>query len=404
MKTRQIFSLFLVISLLLYGCGTDYEKTDVSQTEVQMESSAEESIEENIQNKRETELTAEDVKRETEPATEDVKSGQEAESEIETETDKEDTPAESAAEQTEVLKQNLLTAAGAKESDILLLDCDDFDGDGKYEAFMMCGSAYDANGTEKYKGRLYFAGSDGNTFELDSVHDEFYRMIDGKMKFGSGRKYLFFYSDYCLTANISEIWTVEDGKPVEISGSLQSGQVVYHGGDDFEIWIDAYDHFCDKNYNGEGDDLWTGHTWKPYFYHYNDSSDQLEAYTGEEISKEAFKELSGTNIIEEIEGRSLRLYKGYLSSGTNIIEEIEAIEAEEYTVGEIIRWENDIITINYHSVRFTGGDNPSEHYIYEHVIWDNRVKDFWQKKTGVQIDSWEDAGVGGSYSILSPAY
>lgn len=338
MKTRQIFSLLLATCILLYGCGTAHEKADVSQVEMQMDNSVEESVEENNRNGKGTEQT------------------------------------ETAKEPAEVLKQNLLTAAGAQESDILLLDCDDYDGDGKYEAFMICGSAYDEYGTEKYKGRLFFAGADGSVYELEDDHGGYYRMIDGKMKFGSGRKYLFFYLDYNLTANISVIWTVEDGKPVEISESLQHGQVVYHGGDDFEIWIDTYDHYCMKDHYGKDDHMWTGHTWKPYFYHYNYSNDQLEAYTGEEISRETFKELSGTNIIEEI-------------------------EAKGYTVGEIIRWENDIVTINYHYVRFWGEDDSEEEYTYEHVIWDNRVKDFWQKKTGEHIDSWEDAGVGGSYGI-----
>lgn len=110
----------------------------------------------------------------------------------------------------EVLKQNLLTTAGAQESDVLLFDYDDFDGDGKQEAFMLVGRTFDDYGMEKYDGRLYFAGADGSVSELEVQHD-IYRMIDGKMDFGS-RKYLFFYLDYCLTANISVIWTVEDGE------------------------------------------------------------------------------------------------------------------------------------------------------------------------------------------------
>lgn len=272
----------------------------------------------------------------------------------------------------EVLKQNLLTAAGAQESDILLFDYDDYDGDGKQEAFMIVGRTFDDYGTEKYDGRLYFAGADGSASELEVQHD-IYRMIDGKMDFGS-RKYLFFYLDYCLTANISVIWTVEDGQPVEISESLQRGQVVYRDAyprEEFEIWVDAYDMFCEKDYFGKDDHMWTGHTWKPYFHHYNYSDDRLEPYEGEEITPEQFKELSKTNIIEEI-------------------------VAEGYTVGEIIHWGNDIVTINYHSIELWGEDETSETYVYENVIWDNRAGDYWRKDER-GVTSWKNAGEGGIY-------
>ena len=274
----------------------------------------------------------------------------------------------------EVLKQNLLTTAGAQESDVLLFDYDDFDGDGKQEAFMLVGRTFDDYGMEKYDGRLYFAGADGSVSELEVQHD-IYRMIDGKMDFGS-RKYLFFYLDYCLTANISVIWTVEDGEPVEISESLQRGQVVYRDAypkEEFEIWVDAYDIFCEKDYFGKDDHMWTGHTWKPYFYHYNYGDDRLEPYAGEEITPEEFKELSKTNIIEEI-------------------------EAEGYTVGEIIHWGNDIVTINYHYIMPQDEDEPSETYVYKNVIWDNRIGDYWRKDER-GVTSWENAGEWGSYGI-----
>lgn len=261
--------------------------------------------------------------------------------------------------QKEVLKQNVLIAAGMPESKILLLDYDDYDGDGKYEAFIICGDSYDVYGDVEYRGALYFAGADCCTL-LQNTED--YRMIDGKIKLGPDRKYLLFHTDYSFSATRSELWTVEDGKPVE-SVFSQIGYVVYCGGNDFEIWMDAYDHFYEPL-----DDLWlwTGHTYKPYFYYYNYSSNRIEAYGGETISGEAFKELSGTDFIEEI-------------------------EAKGYTIETIIRWENDIVTINY-----VIPENDFGVVAYENVIWDNKVKDFWEKdKRGVT--SWENAGEGGSF-------
>ncbi len=268
----------------------------------------------------------------------------------------------------EVLKQNVLIAAGAQESNILLWEYDDYDGDGDYEAFMIAGRTFDNYGNVEYSGTLYFAGADGRTLELDNSFGS-YRMIDGKMDFGPDRKYLFFYTDICFTANESELWTVRDGKPVDESDLFYNAQVVYHGKNErneFEIWVDAYDHYYDIE-----DDMWIWHTWKPYFYHYNSDMDRIEAYGGKIISEEAFEELSETNLIEEI-------------------------KAEGYTVGDIIHWDNDVVTINYENHE---NHNDSTGYVlYENVIWDNNVKDFWRKEER-NVSSWENAGEGGSYRL-----
>lgn len=277
--------------------------------------------------------------------------------------------------QENVLKQNLLSTAGAQESDILLFDCDDYDGDGKYEAFMIVGKSHTYPGgwgeETTYTGTLYFAGAAHGVSALSDSYG-IYRKIDGVMDFGS-RKYLFFYTDQYATANISELWTVRDGKPVEESGILQRGEVVYRNAyprEEFEIWVDTYD--WEHDIDVELDiDMWIGHTWKPYFYHYDQFEDRLKAYGGEEIAKDAFAALSGTGLIEEI-------------------------EAKGYTVGEIICWENEIVTINYHNANVWEGIASSEYY--ENIIWDNRVKDYWRKEER-GVTSWEDAGEGGSYGL-----
>ncbi len=143
--------------------------------------------------------------------------------------------------------------------------------------------------------------------------------------------------------------------------------------DELEIWVDAYDIFCEKDYFGKDDHMWTGHSYKPYFYHYDAASDRLEPYAGEEITPEKFKELSKTNMIEEI-------------------------GAEGCTVGEIIHWENDIVTINYHYIMPQDEEEPSETYVYKNVIWDNRIGDYWRKDER-GVTSWENAGEWGSYGI-----
>lgn len=222
----------------------------------------------------------------------------------------------------EMLKQEILAKVKKPEESILLFDYDDYDGDGGFEAFAIVGRVFNSYGDVYYSGTLYFAGADGCITKLDESFG-IYRMINGKMAFPTGRKYLYFYTDLVFTANDTE--------------------------------------------------LWTGHTYKPYFWYYDSDADQIRKYGGKSISKEDFAELSGTNIPEEI-------------------------EAEGYTVGEIIRWDNDIVTINYYYEILWDDGEPSGSIHYNNVIWDNNVKDFWRKEA-MYVTSWRDAGVGGSYGL-----
>lgn len=263
--------------------------------------------------------------------------------------------------QKEVLKRKVLTESGMEESSILLMDYDDYDRDGRYEAFVFCGECITHNDNKYYDGEIWFVGAD----QCIKLRKGSYRMIDGNMRIGDDQKYLYFYSDICFTANISELWTVVNGEPVESKFS-QIGQVVYRGGSDFEIWIDAYDHWYEPE-----NDFWMGHTYKPYFYYYDLSTDQIERYAGEIISKEQLEQLCGFDLAAEV-------------------------EAEGYEVTEMIRWGNDIVTVNY--VIPIKEDDPIPQIIYENIIWDCDAKDYW-RKTERGVTSWKNAGVGGSFHL-----
>lgn len=262
--------------------------------------------------------------------------------------------------QEELFKKRILENSKEDEPAIVWMDYDDYDGDGNHEMFALCGECSESYGQKYYSGTLWYVDAD----DCMPLRRETFRMMDGKMELAPDAKYLFFYMDYNFTANITEIWTVVDGKPTEDRFS-QMGEVRYRGGSDFEIWMDAYDWFYELE-----DELWSGHTYKPYFYYYDEKTAGLEKYAGEIISKDAFVQLSGIGLIAEI-------------------------EAEGYEVGDIIKWENDIITINY---EIPPQDKPGyiKEITYDNIIWDNAAKDYWLAggKT-----SWKNAGVGGSFSL-----
>lgn len=262
--------------------------------------------------------------------------------------------------QCDTLKRNLLLKAGVEEDAILLMDYDDYDGDGTYEAFAFVGESQEYSGAIDYSGHFWFVGAD-RCMQLPNRHGDGFRMIDGLMLLGHSQKYLYYHSNFCITANISGIWTVENGKPVEVC-LPQSGGVVYRGDPyGFELWVDSY-----NNYYHPKDDLWSGHTWRPYFYHYSLKAGRLEPDESENLSAEELKKLCGFDLAAEV-------------------------EAEGYEVTAIVMWKpSRIVTINY-----TIPANEYGTITYENIIWDCQAKDYWRREER-GVTSWRNAGEGGS--------
>lgn len=258
--------------------------------------------------------------------------------------------------QYDTLKRNLLIKAGVEEDAVLLMDYDDYDGNGTYEAFAFVGESNEYSGVTDYRGHFWFVGAD-RCMQLPNRHGAGYRKIDGLMLLGHRQKYLYYHSDYCLTANISGIWTVENGKPVEIC-LPQSGEVSYTGDPcGFDLWVDSYNNY----YEPDGD-LWSGHTWRPYFYHYDLETGRLKPDESENLSAEELEELCGFDLAAEV-------------------------EAEGYEVTAVVRWQpGNIVTINY-----TIPINESGIITYENIVWDCETKNYWNGAA-----SWKNAGYGGS--------
>lgn len=264
----------------------------------------------------------------------------------------------------DALREKVLVESGLGEDAILLMDYDDYDGDGIYEAFVFCGRSYDYYGDISYSGDFWFVGAD----QCIRLPERFgngtgYRKIDGLMTLGT-KKYLYYYSDYNFTANISGIWTVENREPVEIN-LPQTGQVVYRGKyNEFELWVDGYNHYYEPDR-----DLWTGHTWRPYFYHYDSQTGEPAPDESETLSQKELEEICGFDLAGEV-------------------------EAEGYEVTAIIRWlPSDIVTINYTIP--LDEEAPLQEITYENIIWDCKAKDYWRSEEW-GVTSWRNAGVGGS--------
>lgn len=247
-------------------------------------------------------------------------------------------------------------------NDVLFADNDDYDNDGTCETFVLLGRIREGVVQDLIYGQFWFVGADGCE-RLPSYGC--YRQIPGLMKFGENRKYIYLHTDLCVTATISELWTVEDGKPLE-SAFSGINCITHRGGNEFELTADGYDHLYDIE-----DEMYTGHTWKPYFLHYVEAEDGIVPYEGKLISREELKDLCGQDLAAEI-------------------------EAEGCALGEIILWENGIVTVNYSCPLEVDGETSA--IDYENIIWDCETNDYWRKEER-HVTSWKSAGEGGIYHL-----
>ena len=257
------------------------------------------------------------------------------------------------------LKDRVLSVSECSEDEILRFEYDDFNGDGNYEAFVFLGKEAEVYEDEiEYFGSFWFVSAK-QCLRLDDGMTS-YRSIEGSMLWGN-QKYVYCITGEVITANISRVWTVRNGKAVEskISGV---GEVRYDGKEYLEIVRDAYDGVYDQY-----SDIMNGHTYKPYFYKYNETIKEFEECTSKEIDEEELKRLCGFDLGVEI-------------------------KAEGYEILSLLKLENDIVVVNY--AIHDEGESPCIYY--ENVMWDCTTGDYWKRqKRG--ITSWKDAGFHGTY-------
>lgn len=270
-----------------------------------------------------------------------------------------DFPGEYGGEWKNFLKNRVLSVAECSEDEILRFEYDDFNGDGNYEAFVFLGDYEEYEHEAGYRGSFWFVSAK-QCIRLDNGMTS-YVSIDGSMSWGGNQKYVYCITGEVITANISRVWTVRNGKAVEsrISGV---GEVRYDGKAYLEIVRDAYDGVYDQYA-----DVMNGHTYKPYFYKYNGKINEFEECTSGEIDEEELKRLCGFDLIAEI-------------------------RAEGYEILSVLKLENDIAVVNY--AVHDDGEFPSINY--ENVMWDCATGDYWKRQER-GVTSWRDAGFHGTY-------
>ena len=211
------------------------------------------------------------------------------------------------------LKESLIKETGAADDEIAVFAPDDFDGDGKEEAFALVGRVIDEfDSKNTIDGTVWFVSEDGCSKLTDSagmgMYDEPRYMTMGDIK------YVMFDEAYA-TALVTYVWSVSDGVAVEASFS-GLGEVHINTADGenrFRIMDSSYDCM----YNPESDS-WLGHTWKDYYFFYNSEDKEVQEYAGTDITDETVEFLCGKDLIAELVPKTDQI-SGVFCRGNSLI-------------------------------------------------------------------------------------
>lgn len=361
MKKKVIVSL-LAFAVLLSGCNTatkpDSDK-DSKDEEVKISKTDETIVsDESKEEVSETEVTEATEESEETEETEATEESEETEATEETEASESsdsnsDDMNAAKAEAESALREKLSETAG--DSEILSFTCDDFDLDGTYEAFAFIGEENDYDGEILYSGKFYFV----NDENVEMIHESYpveFADCGTIIDFGT-RKYFHIKQIY-TTAGISYLYTVKDNNCYAEAYS-GIGSLYDLNGNDFSLTLSAYDGVFDKEM-----ETTLGHTWKPYYFHYDPSADSIVEYVGESISVEIAFDTLPAGVMDEI-----------LEQG--------------YTFGDMFMRDNGVINVNY--------EKEENNSIYYSNVNYNMVTGEFMDAWGNGADTWDDSDFGGIY-------
>ena len=245
------------------------------------------------------------------------------------------------------LKSELLDRAGAKESEIVMFHKEDFDGDGKEEAFAIIGEIDGNSEYDLVDGSIWFVGPD-SCIQLRESEGKNLHNSDRVMKFGE-TQYVLFDFEYA-TGIPTYVWYVSNSQVQQALFSGIGGVVpVTDGRGDFRIVYEDYDALYDTLNN-----LKLGHTWKSYYFYYDESDKQIYEYGGLSIDNETAENYCGTYLTDLMKpGDQL---DGYLWHDNGLI----VMNFERHDGTDVRYYHYILDTVTFGLVDDAGGNNTSE--------------------------------------------
>ena len=217
---------------------------------------------------------------------------------------------------------------------------DDFDNDGKKEAFIFTANArYDKyEERNKYNGEVWFVNED--KVERLTKDEQIIAYKDFIKVISVGNDKIIKVDSHHPTSSISFIWNVKDGTP----NVILDGKFYLQVNEDGTLYVESSAY--DADYDGK---IWTGHTWKPYYFYMDNG---IKEYGAIEIKLEDFLKFDGAKeVIDKIVNNGNEIIN-ILYRKNNIININYFKKANERTYS----YGNSTIEYNETSVKIIGGE------------------------------------------------
>ena len=288
----------------------------------------------------------------------------EEEKEIALETDDSEQPAADVSLQ-QTLSLKAKEAAGEDAGEEIDSVFDDFDGDGVYEEFIFLGSEIDPE-FETSIGSLWYVSEDKceqlvESTEAKSFDDHVISQfdVDGVKFIGVNEAY--------TTALVTYLYTVKDGEVKEPFISHMGYFFKPDYVEDYCVSISAYDGTFEYEKGKEEEGMYTGHTWKNYYYYLDKGEAEFKAYVGTPITEEELIEALGFDLASEIRDAGFEL-------------------------GAMLKRDNGIINVDYTK---TTDEGDSVFVEYHNVTYNVNTGEFLDYQGGGK--TWQSSDFGGTY-------
>ena len=283
----------------------------------------------------------------------------------------------------EALVKKAVEAAQASAEQARDFLADDFDGDGSTEAFVYIGDEQDIE-TATCSGDIWFVSDE----KCEKIEEDMPFLVQGdkviKDISEDNKKFILIdMAGMFMSGSATDIFYVENG---ECKRSAISGIGGFYKSElgDYCVNVDTYDMNLEFESAADADDpnvfleyipvlekgMYTGHTWKEYFFYYDKASGDFKEYASKELTEQELATACGFDLAGEI-------------------------KAEGYQMGKIYRRDNGVINVNYY-MRTDNADG-SVSIDFKNATYNEKTKAFMYE-SGEGESSWQKSDCSGIFA------
>lgn len=266
-------------------------------------------------------------------------------------------------EEAEVLDESyfknlLMEKENIPEDEIIYISALDYEGNGNTSAFIFTGEVIKEDNSEYYEGDLWFV----NDKKATLLENGDYRNIDIILDFGDKKYYGVDVN--ATTLGCTTLYEVHNGKAFEAEVS-KLGIIEQVNDNEVRIWVRQYDGGWSVV-----DEILLGGTNKPYYFHYDEGSNNIVEDIAEEITRSEAEKLCGFDIAGEVENRG-------------------------FTIGDILYRNEEIVTVNYSYMEYDSANDPNIEF--DQANWDVKEGKYLLACDWHEGDEFNKSGYEGIY-------